>query len=192
MFIRRLTTTLLTACVLAVLACDGGGREPDAPVTETPTSQPSEPRNPFGLEDVPDCCGADSQAFATEAPELGADDDPNAEAWVSMIGGADGSIDGEWAGRWKVDIEGQGWVTGRATIRSVGDRVYVHYRDDGEYLLEAQRQGDRLIGRYVNLDEITDRSPWVGRIVDGDRIDGAYAAGRWDFRRGGRSDPGAP
>ena len=66
MFIRRLTTTLLAACVFAAPACDGGRTEPDPPATETPTTQPSEPRNPFGLEDVPDCCGAESQAFAEQ------------------------------------------------------------------------------------------------------------------------------
>ena len=151
MLIRHLTPALLAACLLTLPACDGGRTEPDTPVTGTPASQPSEPRNPFGLEDVPDCCGAESQVFAEKAPALGADDDPNAERWVSMIGGAEESIEGEWAGRWKVDIDGQGWVTGTATIRTIGNRVYVHYRDDGEYLLEAERQGDRLIGQDAHM-----------------------------------------
>jgi hypothetical protein len=194
MSLRPATAVLLAACLLALPACDG---DRDAPAQEgvvatAPATPPAEPRNPFGLEDVPDCCGAESQAFAEEAPELGAADDPNAEAWDSTIGGANGSIDGEWAGRWKVDIEGQGWFTGTATIRTIGDRVFVHYRDESEYLLEAMRQGDRLIGRYFNANNEKDRSPWVGRIVDGDRIDGAYIAGRWDFRRGGRTDGGSP
>ena len=41
------------------------------------------------------------------------------------------------------------------------------------------------MGTYVNVDplERADNGPWVGIIVDTNRIDGKWLDGRWDFRR---------
>ena len=113
-------------------------------------------------------------------------DDVNAEAWVTPPAEPFDSIEGEWAGRWDEGVPP--WTTGRATIRIVGERVFISYRDDhipiGGYLAEAERQGNRLVGAYQSLDDPKDHSKWVGTIVDNTRIDGIWERGRWDFRRG--------
>ena len=46
---------------------------------------------------------------------------------------------------------------------------------------------DRLVGRYMSAVEPRETGPWVGVIVDSERIDGQWqgitGSGRWDFRR---------
>ena len=77
-------------------------------------------------------------------------------------------------------------MAGAAQVKSVGDRVYILYQEKrgGAYLLDLRRTGiDLLVGRYVNLKLPNDSTPWVGRIVDPERIDGQWAGGRWDLRR---------
>jgi hypothetical protein len=64
-----------------------------------------------------------------------------------------------------------------------GDKVFMLYRDAGTYLFEGTRRGDRVIGRYTNVNNPGDSSPWVGVIVNPYRIDGHWGRGRWDFRR---------
>ena len=51
-------------------------------------------------------------------------------------------------------------------------------------LIDARRVGKvRLVGRYVNQGAPEDSSPWVGQIIDPERIDGEWSMGRWDLRR---------
>ena len=138
-------------------------------------------RNPFAAPDVPDPTGPDVESFAAAVvpnPDPGSDE--NALAWVT-VATADTGLPGAWTCRWRI---GDGaWTRGVATLRQEGDRVFILYRDEGTYLIEAERRGDRLVGRYVNVDVPGDSSPWVGVVVDAHRIDGYWSRGRWDLRR---------
>ena len=138
-------------------------------------------RNPFSVEDVPEPTAADVEDFATTvrpAPDPSRDD--NALAWVTVATEADG-LEGAWTSRWRT---GDGaWQQGVATLRLDADRVFILYRDAGTYLIEAVRRGDRLVGRYVNVNHPSDTSPYYGVIRDNYRIDGYWARGRWDLRR---------
>jgi hypothetical protein len=160
------------------------------------TSQPKEekPKNPFGikLEPVPD--DDEVKEFAKTVTLAGGDKDANAEQWVggATKGKAD-SLDGEWSGRWKYAGEGKPWVTQEKPTKfaSTGDRVYILFTyAEGPYLVVATRQGkkkDRLVGRFMSVNEPKDTGPWVGLIVGNERIDGEWkgpaGSGRWDFRR---------
>jgi hypothetical protein len=136
--------------------------------------------NPFSMPDVPDPAGADVEAFASDVAPTDLENDENAMAWVAISTATDG-LEGAWSSRWRI---GDGpWHQGVATIQLQGDRVYVLYKDAGSYLMEGIRRGDRVIGRYVNTNDPSDTSPWVGTIVNGYRIDGHWGRGRWDFRR---------
>jgi hypothetical protein len=137
-------------------------------------------RNPFSVEDVPDPVGPDVEAFAATIPAGDPALDENAIAWVIVATAADG-LGGAWSSRWRAGTAE--WQQGVATVQVVGDRLYILYRDSGTYLIEAERRGDRLVGRYANLKNPKDTSPWVGTIVDDYRIDGHWSGGRWDLRR---------
>jgi hypothetical protein len=143
-------------------------------------------RNPFNVKDVPDPDGDDVQAFAARVKLAGDADDANAEPWAPQPtpGKAD-SLDGEWSSRWNGGSAGNEWSAGAATVKQVGERIYILYKDrTGTYLIDAKRQGEsRLVGRYLNLGFDNDSSPWVGQIVDDERIDGQWTMGRWDLRR---------
>jgi hypothetical protein len=141
----------------------------------------SETRNPFGLPDVEDCCGEESRRFA-DGQSPGGEDDGNASAWPTASSGPHDSIDGSWSGRWRREEEA--WVEGTATVETVGDTVFIHFKDEIDYLIEARREGDRLIGRYVNAGQKVDSLYWTGFVVSNERIDGFWPLGRWDFRRG--------
>jgi hypothetical protein len=67
----------------------------------------------------------------------------------------------------------------------VDNRVYILYREGtAAYLIDARRDGkNRLVGKYLNLQDHRDTYPWVGLIIGNQRIDGAWTGGRWDFRR---------
>jgi hypothetical protein len=137
-------------------------------------------RNPFSVPDVPDPTGPDVEQFAKELPLGDPALDENAIAWVITATKADG-LAGAWSSRWR---DGQtSWHQGVATLVLEPDRAFILYRDAGTYLIEAERRGDRLVGRYVNLERAHDTSPWIGLIVDDYRIDGYWARGRWDLRR---------
>jgi hypothetical protein len=143
-------------------------------------------RNPFGVKDVSDPDGDDVKAFAADVKLSGGADDDNAKLWTDKTAKGDPkSLDGEWASRWNGGSAGTDWVDGTANVKSVGDRVYILYKDQGgNYLIDARREKkDRLVGRYVNLELPADSSPWVGQIVDHERIDGQWTMGRWDLRR---------
>lgn len=156
-----------------------------------------ETRNPFGVSDVEDPVGADIRQFAQGNWLTGGKDDRNARQWVTYeTEGKPGSLDGEWAGRWE---EGKG----PAKIKTVKGRVYVLYTDhEGPltgrtWLLEAVKEGNRLLGRWVQVGNPLDTGAFLGLIVDNERIDGAWISTfthpsevetfapstRWDFRR---------
>jgi hypothetical protein len=173
-------TTWGAACSTTSSAPEGG--EPGVPAEATPTPAP---RNPFGLPDVTGPADEEVRKFAEEAPRRGEASDPNAEAWATLPADSDG-LDGKWESRWTLDVSG--WVTGTATVRTVGDIIYIHYVDEDEYLIEVRREGDRLVGRYRAV-EGEESTPWVGTIISPTRIDGWWARGRWDLRR---AEPAAP
>lgn len=72
-------------------------------------------------------------------------------------------------------------------MRTEGERVYLLFTwDDGarKGLIDAQREGsNRLVGKYINLSDPTITRPWIGLIVNNQRIDGQWTGGRLDFRR---------
>ncbi|MBA3820334.1 MAG: hypothetical protein H0X17_15690 [Deltaproteobacteria bacterium] len=138
-------------------------------------------RNPFSVEDVPEPNGGDVEDFArsVRVPSDPSTDE-NALAWVAVATEGDG-LDGPWTSRWRT---GTGeWHQGVATVRVEGDRVFLLYKDEGTYLIDAALRGNRLVGRMVNVDRPADSWPWLGIVVDPYRIDGYFARGRWDLRR---------
>ena len=137
-------------------------------------------RNPFSVPDVHDVNGPDVEAFAERIAPTALDGDENAMAWVTIATESDG-LDGAWSSRWRSPSED--WKQGVATFSVQGDRVFILYRDAGTYLMEGQRRGERIVGRYTNVNNPGDSSPWVGVIVNPYRIDGHFGRGRWDFRR---------
>ncbi len=165
---------LLWIAVVFVLALVASPARPD-----------DDRRNPFGVADVTDPYGDDVKQFAGKVKLAGDAKDKNAEQWVKKeTEGKAGSLDGEWAGRWESG-------TGTAKVKVVKDRFYVLYTDDEgrlkgkTWLLEAVKEGkDRLVGRWVQVGNPKDTGPFVGLIVDDERIDGTWGSdARWDFRR---------
>jgi hypothetical protein len=138
-------------------------------------------RNPFSFADVPEPLGPDVEDFAASVDVGTREDDDNATAWVAVATPSNDRLDGAWSSRWCP--RGGAWQEGVATVELVGERAFVLYRDAGTYLIEAERRGDRLVGRYVNVAHPEDTSPWLGIIVDNYRIDGFWGRGRWDLRR---------
>jgi len=137
-------------------------------------------RNPFSVPDVHDPSGPDVAAFAERVPSAELEQDENAMAWVTIATEVT-NLDGAWSSRWR---QGDGdWQQGVATLQLQGDKVFILYRDAGTYLFEGTRKGDRIVGRYVNIINPGDSSPWVGSIINNYRIDGFWGRGRWDFRR---------
>jgi hypothetical protein len=159
---------------------------PDAPRN---TSDPNS-RNPFHVTDVPDPDGPDVKAYAaTAATDLGKAGDENSKSWVTQaVKGNRASIDGEWVGRWNMSRSDH-WVPEyKAEVKTVGDRVYIFYRDhQGRFLADLHREKDLLVGRMVGIDNPADSSACVVRIVDNERLDGSWKGlggdGRFDFRR---------
>jgi hypothetical protein len=150
-------------------------------------------RNPFHVPDVPNADGADVKQFAPSVNYLGKGDDPNADQWVaasrSIARPAVSTIEGAWIGRWNTN--GGTWVPPyEAEVRTVGDRVYILYRDhQGRFLADLHRESDLLVGRLVGIENPADSSLCVVRVVSNDRLDGVWDAmsggrkGRLDFRR---------
>jgi serine/threonine protein kinase len=143
-------------------------------------------RNPFGATDVHEPDGDDVRAFAAQVTLLGGAADDNAPQWAEdPVEGTSDSFDAHWSSRWRGGTSRGKWVAGVATVKSVGDRVYILHTDATDtFLIDARREGGtRLVGRYINLGDPADSTPWVGLIVDPERIDGQWALGRWDLRR---------
>src|SRR5262245_23494383 len=110
-------------------------------------------------------------SFAATVPLPGDANDPNAAFWPTAQ--PEGSLDGEWAGRWSGGSAADQWAVGTATIQTVGERVYILFRQgDGAFLIDARLEGgNRLVGKYLNLQDHRDTYPWVGLIVNDERID---------------------
>lgn len=152
-------------------------------------------RNPFGVQDAPDPDGDDVVTFSAEVSLCGADDDPNAQPWATASTDADrNSIDGQWSSRWNGGVDAtiagdsqEAWKRGVATMRTVGDRVYILFDwDNGarRALVDARRDGsNKLTGRYINLSNPEITRAWTGLIVSNGRVDGRWTNGRLDFRR---------
>ena len=141
----------------------------------------------LGPEIKPFVNSSDLDAFAAVVSLLGDPDDPNAADWA--LGGniAYDPLDGYWSSRWNVTKgRAKGWNQAQAFIKRI-DRFIFILDVEGDsptpYLICARQEGERLIGRYVNLLRTSDSTPWVGLLVDDDRIDGEWKSGRWDFRR---------
>ncbi len=136
-------------------------------------------RNPFDLDDVKDPVGEDVREFAGKVKLEGGKDDKNAEQWVTdETKGITGSLDGDWSGRWSGG-------SGKTQIKVTKDRVFILYEDNGgKWLIECEKDGKKLMGRWVNVANGCDSGPFAGLIVDDERIDGQWGENeRWDFRR---------
>jgi hypothetical protein len=136
-------------------------------------------RNPFDVDDVNDPVGEDVKQFAADHKLEGGKDDKNAEQWVTdETTGKAGSLDGDWSGRW-------GGGSGKTQIKVKKDRVYILYEDNGgKWMIECEKDGKKLMGRWVNVANAGESGPFAGLIVDDERIDGIWAENeRWDFRR---------
>jgi hypothetical protein len=72
-------------------------------------------------------------------------------------------------------------------VRIAGERVYLYFDWDAgarKGMIDARREGPRrLVGKYINLGNPEIIRPWIGRIVNDQRIDGRWTEGRLDFRR---------
>ncbi|ARQ01738.1 hypothetical protein [Pseudorhodoplanes sinuspersici] len=154
----------------------------------------SEIRNPFGVLDVPGPNDQEVMEFARGAKLSGSDDDDNAKVWCADAERDPDGIEGHWSSRWNggadPTIPGDAankWKQGQAEVRVAGERLFVlfdwdHGRRRG--LIEARREGEeKLIGKYINLTDPKITRPWIGLIVSEKRIDGRFAGGRLDFRR---------
>ena len=155
----------------------------------------AETRNPFDVMDVPDPSGRDVMEFAAGARLAGTPDDANAQAWAAASHRApDTAIEGRWSSRWNGGADptipgdtANKWKQGRAEVRTADDRVYLLFDwDNGARrgLIDARRESPtRLVGKYINLTDPKITRPWIGLIVDDERIDGQWTGGRLDFRR---------
>jgi hypothetical protein len=151
-------------------------------------------RNPFGVMDVPNPDDQDALAFAAGAELAGTSDDENARTWTAPSDCAQyGAIEGNWSSRWNggadPTIPGDAankWKQGRAEVKTAGGRVYLLFDwDNGARrgLIDAQRDGTKLVGKYINLTDPKIVRPWIGLMVSNQRIDGRWTGGRLDFRR---------
>jgi hypothetical protein len=149
-------------------------------------------RNPFGVMDVPNPNDFEVAQFAATAT-LGAFGDANAEPWGTS-NESDGTIEGSWSSRWNGGADpaipedaSYKWKCGSAEARIIGERVYVLFDWDGgarRGLIDAMRESpQRLVGKYINLNNPAITRPWAGLIVSDARIDGRWTNGRLDFRR---------
>ncbi len=155
--------------------------------TASPRSFDGGVRNPFGVEDVRDPYGDDIRRFVARARLSGGSSDRNAPQWAPRAANsASGELDGDWFSRWAVG------TFGGARIQLIGDRLFALYTDDTgrmagrTWILEAIREDNRLVGRWVQVGNPRDTGPFFGVIVSNERIDGIWNwAGneRWDFRR---------
>ncbi|BBO01461.1 MULTISPECIES: hypothetical protein [Bradyrhizobium] len=150
-------------------------------------------RNPFGTMDAPSPDDYEVMAYAATATLPGGAADGNAPAWAAIAAPSD-PLEGIWASRWNGGADptiagdtAETWKQGRAEVRITGSRIYLRFDwDNGRRhgLIEAAREGaDRLVGKYVNLTTPAITRPWVGRVIDANRIDGCFPDGRLDFRR---------
>lgn len=160
------------------------------------SSDPKEARirNPFGVMDVPAPDDVEAVNFAAATKLDKSDADKNAQVWCEADESPYGDIEGHWYSRWNGgadptiggDAAGK-WKQGQAELKSVGERIYLMFDwNNGvrKGLIDARRDGaTRLIGKYINLTDPKIIRPWTGEIIDAKRIDGQWTNGRLDFRR---------
>jgi hypothetical protein len=151
-------------------------------------------RNPFGVMDVPDPNDDEVIQFAATATLQHSADDDNSSPWSAVPDGQHRTIEGHWSSRWNGgadptipgDAPGK-WKQGLAEARMTAERVYLLFDWDSgarKGLIEAKREDpQRLVGKYINLSNPAITRPWVGLIVNDQRIDGHWTQGRLDFRR---------
>lgn len=151
-------------------------------------------RNPFGVMNVPNPDDQEVLEFAAGAKLTGAPDDENARAWtVTSDRGQYDTIEGNWSSRWNGGADStipgdtaNKWKQGQAEVKATGDRLYLLFDwNNGARrgLIDAHCEGTRLIGKYINLTDPKITRPWIGLIVSNQRIDGRWTGGRLDFRR---------
>jgi hypothetical protein len=144
--------------------------------------------------DVPAPNDDEVMQFAAATTLESSTDDENAKTWIAPDSIRHDTIEGKWSSRWNggadPTISGDAadkWKQGGAEARMTGDRIYLRFDwDHGarQGLIDARREGSqRLVGKYINLSNPAITRPWVGRIVDNERIDGRWTQGRLDFRR---------
>src|SRR5262245_51372737 len=161
---------------------------------ESSVEQRRRTRNPFDVRDVPNPDDQEVLEFAAGAELAGTPDDENAKAWAAPGEREQyGAIEGHWCGRWNggadPTIPGDAankWKQGHAEVKAAGDRLYLLFDwDNGARrgLIDAHREGTRLVGKYINLTDPKVTRPWIGLIVSNQRIDGRWTGGRLDFRR---------
>jgi hypothetical protein len=132
--------------------------------------------------------------FAVSAKLAGASDDENAKEWMPHSQRRHYSaIDGSWSGRWNGGADptipgdtANKWKQGQAEVKAVANRLYLLFdwsNGARRGLIDAHREGMRLIGKYINLTDPKIMRPWIGLIVSDQRIDGRWTGGRLDFRR---------
>jgi hypothetical protein len=166
----------------------------DAPNPSSSVHQPGRTRNPFGVMDVPSPDDQEVLAFATRADLAGTADDENAKMWtVPSDRDQYIAVEGNWSSRWNggadPTIPGDApseWKQGRAEVKTAGDRLYLLFDWNSgarRGLIDAHREGARLVGKYINLTDPQIMRPWIGLIVSNCRINGRWTAGRLDFRR---------
>jgi hypothetical protein len=84
------------------------------------------------------------------------------------------------------EIAANKWKQGEAEAKAAGDHLYLLFDWDSGVrrgLIDAHREGTRLVGKYINLTDPKVTRPWIGLIVSNQRIDGRWTGGRLDFRR---------
>jgi hypothetical protein len=144
--------------------------------------------------DVPNPNDEEVLEFTIGVKLAGTSDDENAKEWTAPRDRDQYStIEGNWSGRWNggadPTIPGDAaneWKQGQAEVKAVGDRLYLLF-DWGNGarrgLIDAYREGTKLVGKYINLTDPKVTRPWIGLIVSNQRIDGRWTRGRLDFRR---------
>ena len=169
--------------------------KPQDPGNRRSVDQDRQTRNQFGVMDVPNPNDQEVLEFAAGAKLAGTSDDENAIAWVaSSDRNQYDTIEGNWSSRWNggadPTIPGDAankWKQGQAEVTTANDRIYILFDwDNGARrgLIDAQREGTtRLVGKYINLTDPKVTRPWIGLIVSNQRIDGRWTGGRLDFRR---------
>jgi hypothetical protein len=162
---------------------------PDPASALTPAETEDSQRS-FGLDfDVPDPKAEELKAFTAKVKLSGDDTDWNAPQWCERVhSGKPGSLDGLWESRWITNIPGDGSRREIARVKTVDNWVYILCGEDEDDLIKVHRQENRLVGGWIGVVAPGATShPWVGLIVNDERIDGAWtdgsAGGRWDFRR---------
>jgi hypothetical protein len=144
--------------------------------------------------DVPDPNDQEVLDFAAGAKLAGSADDENAKAWATASDRDQyDAIEGYWSSRWNggadPTIPGDAaskWKQGQAEVRAEGDRLYILFdwgNGTRRGLIDAYREGTRLVGKYINLTDPEITRPWIGLIVSYRRIDGCWTGGRLDFHR---------